>query len=278
MAPIIIGIHGLSNKPPAETLKQGWEMAILEGLQKNTGTPLNPDDLSFASVYWADVMYDQPDDHAELYHPALPGTLRRYRDGWWDQFRAWASGSIDDVIDRWRQEYGIDEVAGKVLRLKLRDLSRYYEDPQIKSQLQARLSDQILEHGNRPTIVVAHSMGSIIAYDVLHQLQNNPSIAIDHFITIGSPLGLPYVKAKAIEFNDGPPRTPKNVKAWVNFADRRDPVSIDTHLADDYGPNQRGIRVKDDLVLNDWGAIHHKSYGYLRTPEFSGYLKNCLDR
>ncbi|HHJ37912.1 MAG: hypothetical protein AXA67_07855 [Methylothermaceae bacteria B42] len=273
---MIIGIHGLSNKPPAEALMQGWEVAMLEGLQKNTGTNLNPEDLNFISVYWADVMYDQPDDNAELYRQALPGTLRRYRDNWWDRFRAWASSSIDDVIDRWRQEYGVDEVAEEVLRLKLRDLSRYYEEPQINSRLQARLSDQILEHRNRRIIVIAHSMGSIIAYDVLHQLQHNPAIAIDHFITIGSPLGLPYVKAKAIEANDGPPRTPENVKAWVNFADRRDPVSIDTHLSDDYGANQEGIRVQDDLVMNDWGGIHHKSYGYLRTPEFSDYLQKAL--
>ena len=276
MEHIIIGIHGLSNKPPAEALKQGWEAAMLEGLQKNTGTLLNPGDLNFVSVYWADVMYDRPDDNAELYREALPGTLRRDRDNWWDQFRAWASSSIDDVIDRWRQEYGVDEVAEEVLQLKLRDLSRYYEEPQINSRLQARLSDQILEHRNRRIIVVAHSMGSIIAYDVLHQLQNNPTIAIDHFITIGSPLGLPYVKAQAIEANDGPPRTPENVKAWVNFADRRDPVSIDTHLSDDYGANQEVIRVQDDLVMNDWGGIHHKSYGYLRTPEFSEYLQGVL--
>jgi surfactin synthase thioesterase subunit len=35
-------------------------------------------------------------------------------------------------------------------------------------------------------------MGSIIAYDVLRMLEQRTS-GIDHFVTIGSPLGLPIV-------------------------------------------------------------------------------------
>ncbi len=137
--------------------------------------------------------------------------------------RALAGSSIDDIIDHWRQEYGINKIAEEVLRLKLQDLSRYYEDQHIKSQLQSKLREPILAHKHCRIIVVAHSMGTIIAYDVLQQLQNEPSVFIDHFITIGSPLGLPYVKVKAIENNQSPPKTPEKVKAWVNFADRRDP-------------------------------------------------------
>ena len=35
MSNILIGIHGLSNKPPKNELADGWEKAIIEGLQKN---------------------------------------------------------------------------------------------------------------------------------------------------------------------------------------------------------------------------------------------------
>jgi len=37
-----------------------------------------------------------------------------------------------------------------------------------------------------------------------------------------------------------------------------------------------GERAKDDLVLNDWGGINHKSCGYLRTPELSGLLAEFI--
>jgi len=103
-----------------------------------------------------------------------------------------------------------------------------------------------------------------------------PARVIEHFITIGSPPGLPHVVKKMKE-RHASLRTPTVVRRWSNFADRRDPVATDEHLADDYRANVFGVRVDDDLVLNDWrsdtGAdLFHKSYGYLRTPELSRVL------
>ena len=43
-----------------------------------------------------------------------------------------------------------------------------------------------------------------------------------------------------------------------------------------------GVRVKDDIVINDYRAPgqekrnHHKSYGYLRTPELSHLVAEFL--
>lgn len=69
--------------------------------------------------------------------------------------------------------------------------------------------------------------------------------------------------------------------SWVNYADRKDPVALDTHLRDDYGPNAKKIQVKDDLVANGYLSPsdepnHHKSYGYLRTPELSEHIRDFL--
>ena len=98
---------------------------------------------------------------------------------------------------------------------------------------------------------------------------------IDHLVTLGSPLGLPHVKYKVAQ--ESPfVRIPSVVKRWSNFADKRDPVAMDTHLAGDYAPNDNGVLVKDDLVANDWGGTHHKSYGYLRTPEVSKTIKDFI--
>jgi esterase/lipase superfamily enzyme len=48
-------------------------------------------------------------------------------------------------------------------------------------------------------MLIAHSMGTIISYDVLRDLgQEDPSFKVPHFATIGSPLDLPHVKAKII--------------------------------------------------------------------------------
>ena len=71
------------------------------------------------------------------------------------------------------------------------------------------------------------------------------------------------------------------VDRWTNLADRRDPVSLDIRLRDDYDENDRGVKVKDDLVYNDYvngegEGNAHKSYGYLRTPELTSIVKKFL--
>ena len=125
-------------------------------------------------------------------------------------------------------------------------------------------------------MILSHSMGTIIAYDVLRAIgKDHPRLVVDNFVTLGSPLGLPHVKYKIAQENPLV-RTPSIVRKWLNFADRRDPVAVDTHLAGDYQPNDSGVIVEDDLVSNDWGGIHHKSYGYLRTPEVSNVIKNFI--
>jgi len=58
-------------------------------------------------------------------------------------------------------------------------------------------------------------------------------------------------------------------------------VALDSHLSDDYDENDKGIKVQDDLVANNYQSPagepnHHKSYGYLRTPEFSEYVRDFL--
>ena len=165
-----------------------------------------------------------------------------------------------------------------MLKNKLKDLYTYYHDNAIRNDLRSMFEEAILENANagNKIMVVAHSMGSIIAYDVLRKLGRvNNNLSIEHFVTIGSPLGLPHVKHMIIKENHLV-RTPSIVKKWSNLADRRDPVATDTHLSDDYQANDYDVRVVDDLVLNDWGGIHHKSYGYLRTPEFTDLIKRFI--
>lgn len=272
---VIIGVHGLSNKPDKDTLAGWWHDSIVEGLQVNRS--FKGDDVNFRSVHWADVMYPTPDPVPDAYAKAAPGALQRYRDSWIDYLRGQALGVIGEAIDGMKDMFGLSEVAEHVLKEKLPDLHKYYEDAAIREELRGRLRDAIMDSRDQRIMVVAHSMGSIIAYDTLRELgRKEPNLAIDHFITIGSPLGLPHVKYKILQ--ESPIiRTPSIVKRWSNFADRRDPVAADIYLKDDYEANCHGVRVVDDLIMNDWGKkIYHKSYGYLRCPEFSDAVYNFV--
>ena len=307
---LIVGIHGLANKPPKNDLENWWRKSIVEGLEKNCKLA-NPK-FDFEMVYWASVLYpnqlhtDQAFTFDDLYNEepyvqASAGSLKEYEDGWKDEARRIALGAGGSILDRIKSSSNVSVVADWVVEKTLRDLDFYYDknrilrDPVSDEMRQGRsvlmdILDRALEVARgRTTLLIGHSMGSIIAYDVLRDLgEKDDAFDIEHFVTIGSPLGLPHVKINIHSEREHRPgaalRTPTVVsESWKNFADRADPVALDTHLSDDFDANARKVKVSDDLVSNDYvkpgdgeQRNHHKSYGYLRTPEFSRHVAALL--
>lgn len=315
--PIIVGLHGLANKPPPKTLAKWWRAAIVEGLRKNRG--VDDPNVPFRMVYWADRLYAYPQHrrsaytfdrlyNREPYREAAAGALKRYDEGFMDSVRHTLSTALGAGLDAIYKVAGF-EVAGEFLLKRtgmLRDLSFYY-DPErrlrgldgemgvarkvLMDVLRAGLEDL----GGRRVMIIAHSMGTIIAYDVLRDIGQDKKhgeakwqdFTCARLTTIGSPLGLALVKDKVYaertyDAESQRLRTPTIVtEDWYNFADKRDPVSFDLMLRDDYQANARYVRVRDDLVHNDYTspagrANPHKSYGYLRTPEVSDAIADFL--
>jgi pimeloyl-ACP methyl ester carboxylesterase len=141
-----------------------------------------------------------------------------------------------------------------------------------------RLAEVLRKYSGRDILLIAHSMGSIISFDVLSQ--TTPDVNINTLVTIGSPLGMPLIIKKILveqgrDFKkDRQPVVPDNiVKSWYNFSDTDDPVAINYNLADDYRANSRGIAPKDCIIYNNYvnngDRSPHKLYGYLRAPEVS---------
>lgn len=322
MDKIIIGIHGLANKPPKEILEDWWKQSIIEGLQVNE--KIEAPEFNFKMVYWADLLYknqQHQEEHfsfdklynKEPYVKAKKGALKSRKTSLLDIVRAGALDVLGDTADYFKRSFRIEKFEDWVLKKVLRDLSFYYnEDRKIatrrcldewkqtnhfrcnqedlepaKKVLRDELAESLLAEKDKKIMLIAHSMGSIIAYDVLRNLgRPEPQMDVSHFVTIGSPLGIPFVKGKIIRERDYDPdvRTPSIVtESWINYADPNDVVAIDVHLRGDYGKNSHGVRVEDDLVDNDYivpgddiNHNAHKSYGYLRTPEMSSHIRNFL--
>ncbi|MFQ5483322.1 MAG: hypothetical protein ACE5ER_11260 [Nitrospinaceae bacterium] len=304
---VIIGIHGLANKPGEEVLYGYWRKSIEEGLRKNCG--IARPRFEFSMAYWADLLYrnQQHDDRAydfddlyndEPYLPAPEGALREYEDGMLDHLRALAQDTAEPLYNAIKGA-GLNKLADMILARKLKDLAFYYDKRRrirgkdrkfgvARKVLMGTLRAALEPHRDREIMLIAHSMGTIIAYDVLRDLgRGRSAFAVPCFVTIGSPLGLPHVKDRVYNERKGyapaaPLRTPTVVtRSWKNYADRRDPVAFDTHLRGDYGENRHQVRVEDDLVSNDYTSPagkrnYHKSYGYLRTPELSRHVQAFL--
>ncbi len=157
----------------------------------------------------------------------------------------------------------------------------------VKDIIRNRLANVIRKHKGKEILLISHSMGTIIAYDVCNFLV--PEIKINTLITMGSPLGLPIIMSKIAEehkiFNPEivKLKTPKNIsRSWHNYADIEDTVALNYNLSDDFEASSSGVKVKDSIIENNYVANDehnpHKSYGYLRTPEFSNMLADFLTR
>ena len=291
MSKIVIGMHGLANKPPKNILESWWKKAINEGLAKNLGVEI---DFEFSMIYWADLYYKYPLHHdtnyefdslfnSEPYVEALENTLKCYEDGWLERLRIESKTTENHVLKILKQNFDIESTADYLLSKFFKDLHFYYSGKKfrdrkgvhkpIKEILIEELHKEIRSQNEKSILLISHSMGTIVAFDALHCAPSN--LTIDHFITLGSPLGIDHVKMKAA--SSGTPLTKPNcVRKWTNYSDKKDPIALDPHLADDYGKDVCDVMVLNDYQINE-KRNYHKSYGYLRTPEISQYICRFLN-
>ncbi len=120
-----------------------------------------------------------------------------------------------------------------------------------------------IEAGGGPFVVIAHSQGSMIAYDVLQSLGADVDVPL--FVTIGSPLGITEVQDQVKRLTGQRAlAVPACVREWLNVADPLDPVALDKDLSDEFTPSSRIRNVRHS---NPDGPRHpHSGTGYLRTP------------
>jgi hypothetical protein len=140
-----------------------------------------------------------------------------------------------------------------------------------------------VEAGER-LLLVAHSMGSVIAYDTLWELHHEEGMkdCIDCLLTIGSPLGMRYVQKHLVGNRQPHPRRyPGNFHSRVNISARGDLVALDPSVGNDFSEMVTenyidSIDDRSDRIFNyyrdDRGLNVHKSYGYLVNPVVAGVI------
>ena len=110
----------------------------------------------------------------------------------------------------------------------LDDLGRYLDDDARRAAVLARVRT-VVHAAPRPRIILAHSLGSLVAWDLIA----DPEIDIDLLITMGSPLALPL--GEGFDTSAGGADFPYDrVGAWLNVVHLLDPVTAGRGLADRY--------------------------------------------
>jgi hypothetical protein len=172
----------------------------------------------------------------------------------------------------------------RLMKILLRDVHHYLfntdhsprpgESYRVQDEIRRRFVQALREGAQQPGphVVVAHSMGTVIAYDCLKRVPDCPPVA--GLMTIGSPLGLDEIQDKLQPGWTRDDGFPAKVSAdWVNVYDRLDPVAgLDPRFANDY--RRAGVERVEDVYQRNSGAWRHNISKYLSGER----LRNALSR
>lgn len=301
----VVYVHGIANKPPADVLKCQWDRALFGcelGDRSRMAYWVNreyypkPLDVTCAAIDQVEVDDDEASTRAIMAlgsgeggdeATAIAREIEALSD---DPVRRSALASIaarmqakavqaqDDANSSLSAVSAAEvqakliplpkdlrlRLAGRLTRAFLRDVNDFLFHDDRRAKMEQALRDRLTPDGG-PYLVVAHSQGTMIAYDVLRTLDPQ-KYPVALFVTIGSPLGMDEVQDRLKDWSGTKTLgVPACVQRWVNVADQLDPVAIDSDLTDEF---QGLMENRRRFFLNPDSPFHpHSATGYLSTPD-----------
>jgi hypothetical protein len=133
----------------------------------------------------------------------------------------------------------------------LRDVFLYSRRKTVQTQIDAIVAKELTDD---TTVVVGHSLGSVVAYNILR----SRAAKIPLFVTVGSPLGI-----RAIRSSLAPLVNAAGKRGWYNAYDPRDVVSL---YPLDEGNFNVDPAIKNNGKVENWTENRHGIIGYLDDP------------
>jgi hypothetical protein len=135
-----------------------------------------------------------------------------------------------------------------------RDVYVYLTFPAVRDEVDQIVAGTIPDE---PCVVLAHSLGTVVAYNVLSKRAAQPECL--RLVTVGCPLAIVAIK----NWLDKPIHSPVCVKHWFNAYDDRDVVALRPLDAANFGVDPP-IENKSDV--NNFTDNRHGITGYLADP------------
>lgn len=169
--------------------------------------------------------------------------------------------AVLDVIDR-----KVPLASGTSIALATNDVWQYLENPGIRDEIEQGV--RMAMKPDVPTVVVAHSLGTVVAYNLLRREGEAQRWQVPLFVTLGSPLAVTAIRRKL-----SPNKHPACVKRWWNAMDERDVVALYPLDAENF-PVDPQITNKRDV--DNPTSNRHGISGYLADPEVAKTLHDAL--
>ena len=233
--PNVVLIHGAFNElwGPHE-IRSRWLPALQDGLWHH-GCEIDQDDVRVC--FYGDMFRQRPGSEAAA-------RIEQSRAGIAESLGELTGSGAMAALGQAASDAAFDRTVDMVTVMAT--------EPDLRDRIRGRL-EAVIDEDTR--VVVAHSLGSVVAYIALC---NHPGWPVHTFVTLGSPLAAPMTAGLLGPLvRDGVGDWPGSVQRWVNVRAVGDAASA-VALADRFGP-----RVEDVLVDN--GHRAHAPEPYLNS-------------
>lgn len=274
----IVCVHGIGQQTAGEqSLLRDWTPALLDGLSRaGYSDAAVADDVVMG--FYGDLFRPAGEllavgDPMFTASDVDPGLEQDLLMAWWREAArvdpkvappeadtlVRAPGSVQAALRQLSRSRFFGGVALRALVFDLKQVRRYLQDPQLRDAARAAVRELITADTR---VVVAHSLGSVVAYEVLAAM---PGHQVQALVTLGSPLGIANLIFNRLDPTprDGLGGWPGSDElVWTNVADHGDVVALEKDLRPRFGP-----RVNNAVVHN--GAHAHAVTAYL-TDKLTG--------
>ena len=282
----IVGVHGVGNYVPGQPAERvaarrsaDWAASVA------TGLGIQPDALDLTVAYYAPLLHaGEPIGQAAALDPdraldALDPDTDALARSWilaLDLPEVTVQGRLAvplrHAVSAAADRFSLD---GRLTKLFVAvcfpEVARYLaaDDAPARAQARERVATTIADRQAR--IVIAHSLGTVVAYEALHA---NRKLKVDLLVTLGSPLALPGAVFNRLQPRpgDGTGLRPANVGRWVNISDYGDPIAI-LRPFKTYFPSV-DLDLTESIGLFDF----HRAARYLACASLAATLQPLLQR
>jgi len=282
-SPLIIYIPGLLPKPVPEVHREALLRCLLAGVRRvdeDIAGAIEANDNGFEIISWTydfyrahrDIALDTTAIDAVIEQRTATSTDTSEATSWKRRLTRWIY-TLGDLMP-----FLIPHIATERMEVHLRDLRRYVHDVNgIAAHIRRMLKVPLMAaaRSQRPVLLIAHSMGSVIAFDSLWELshEGHDHAQVDLFLTMGSPLGQRYMQKRLKgAAKSGYGRYPANIRRWINLAAIGDLTALDRKLVNDFAEMlELGLlEIFEDEVI----TTHFRMNGELNVHAEYGYLVN----
>ena len=244
----ILLVHGVGHCDSTDNYYDTWKSAIAENLKSFGYT----DAIAFEELHY-DALFDEHYHGTGAYLAAL-GELA-------------AAGAWHSIVDPINELLHPSRGFGDDLRWSAGMVAQLCVEDELRAQLRDVLAKAIA--AQQPDIIAAHSLGTLVTYDFLHNDKRGRAAATNTtYITFGSQINNPFARSRLFP---GPIKVP-SVRFWYHLYNDQDHVlTAPINISD---PKFLQVPTPSAAGHNPIGSVEQP--GYLQHPNTQNQVWRSL--